>query len=256
MLEMGFFRSRRFSAGVGGVSVMALAMVGITFSLTLYMQFVNGYNSLETGVRFIPLAVGVFLGAGSADRIVARLGTKLVMLLGFMGTAAMLVLAAFWQVETAYWQLGLVFFGFGMFLGYIAAPATDAVMGALPEARAGIGSAMNTVSRMVAGAIGIAAFGSVLNSVYSSSFNKAVAVISGLPADIVKAASDSVGAAVTIAEQLPPGVGDALAQIGKESFMDGFQVMALIGCGIAVIGAALTLKFMPPRHEPEPGSES
>ena len=122
-------------------------------------------------------------------------------------------------------------------------------MGALPEAQAGVGSAMNTVSRLVAGSIGVAALGSALSTIYSSSFEKASTTITGLPSDIVKAASDSVGAAVTIAEKLPIDMGNALALAARESYMDGWQVMAFVTCGVSVIGAILILKFMPPRHE-------
>ncbi len=250
MLEIGFFRNSRFSTGVGAVSLMAFGQVGITFGLTLYMQFVNGYTALETGLRFVPLALGIFIGAGSADRIVARIGTKQVMVIGFFLNAILLVLAAFWQTDTAYWQLGLIFFGIGFSLGYIAAPATDAVMGALPEAKAGIGSAMNTVCRMVAGAIGVAIIGSILGTIYSSSFEKAIAAIGAVPAKLVEAASDSVGAAVIVAQQLPGGAGEALIEIARTSFMDAWQVMAFFSCGINIVGAILSLKFMPAYHEP------
>jgi DHA2 family multidrug resistance protein-like MFS transporter len=248
MLEVEFFKNRRFSAGVGAVCLMALAMIGVTFGLTLYMQFVQGYTALGTGLRFVPLALGMLIGAGSADRVVARLGTTWVIVIGFIGTAIGGALASFWQVETAYWQLGVIFFAFGFFLGYIAAPATDAVMGALSEAKAGIGSAMNTVSRMVAGAIGVAVIGSVLSTVYSSSFGKAVAAIPNLPAEVVNAASDSVGAAVTIAQQLPAPLNEVLAEAAKQSFMDSWQVMAFVTCGMSIVGAIVILKFMPPRH--------
>jgi EmrB/QacA subfamily drug resistance transporter len=249
MLELGFFRRARFSMGVGAVSLMAFGQMGITFGLTLYMQFVNGYTALETGIRFVPLAVGIFIGAGSADRIVARIGTKKVIATGFVLNTIMLVLASFWQADTAYWQLGLIFFGTGFALGYIAAPATDAVMGALPEAQAGIGSAMNTVCRMVAGSIGVAIIGSILNTVYTSSFKDAVTSIAGLPAQVVETASDSVGAAIVVAQQLPAEAGGAMAEIARTSFMDGWQVMTLISAGIGIIGVLLTIKYMPSRHE-------
>lgn len=250
MLDLEFFHYRRFSVGVGAVSITGLGMVGITFATTLYLQFVQGYTPLETGIRFIPLALGLLIGGGSSDRIVARYGTTRVIAVGFLILTILAVFAIFWQVDTAYWQFGLFFFGIGFSLGYIAAPATDAVMGALPEAQAGVGSAVNTVMRMVAGAIGVAALGSTLNTIYSSSFEKAAAAIDGLPGEIVKAASDSIGAAVTIAEKLPAGVGDTIAQVARESFMDGWQVMASVVCGIGVLGIIFTLKFMPPRHEP------
>ena len=249
MLALEFFKNRRFSAGVGAVCLMALAMIGITFGLTLYMQFVQGYTALETGLRFIPFALGILIGASSADRVVARLGTTKVIVIGFIGTAIAGALAAFWQVDTAYWQLGAVLFGIGFFLGYVAAPATTAVMGALSEAKAGIGSAMNTVGRMTAGSIGVAVIGSVLSTIYSSSFTEATAAIPDLPAEIVAAASDSVGTAVTIAPQLPSPLGELMAEAAKQSFMDGWQVMAFVTCGMSIIGAIVILKFMPPRHE-------
>jgi EmrB/QacA subfamily drug resistance transporter len=249
MLNLGFFRNRRFSAGVGAVGITGLSMVGITFAITLYLQFVQGYTPLQTGIRFIPLALGLFMGGGTSDRLVARLGTKYVIALGFFVTILLGVFASFWQAETAFWQLGLFFFGIGFSLGYIAAPATDAVMGALPEAQAGVGSAVNTVVRMVAGAVGVAVLGSALSSIYSSNFNEAAGALAGLPAEITKAAGDSVGAAVTIAEQLPPAAGNALARIARESFMGGWQVIAFVVCGIGVIGIALTLRFMPAKHE-------
>jgi EmrB/QacA subfamily drug resistance transporter len=249
MLNLNFFRSRRFSVGVGAVSITGLSMVGITFAITLYLQFVQGYTPLETGIRFIPLALGLFIGGGSSDKLVARLGTNRVMAFGFMITIVLGILVSFWQADTAYWQLGLFFFGIGFALGYIAAPATDAVMGALPEAQAGVGSAVNTVMRMVAGAVGVAALGSVLNTIYTQSFERAATVISGLPTEVTEVASSSIGAAMTVAEQLPPSISEPLVQIAGDSFMNGWQVMAIIVSVVGVVGVILTLKFMPPRHE-------
>jgi EmrB/QacA subfamily drug resistance transporter len=249
MLDVSFFRHARFSAGVGAVSIMALAMMGVSFGLTLYMQFVRDYTALQTGVRLIPLALGIFIGAGMADRVVSRFGTTLVIFLGFLGTAVMAVVTSFWEVETAYWIIGLVLFGIAFFLGNIAAPAADAVMGALPEERAGIGSAMNSASRIVSGSLGIAVLGTALSSIYTSSFEKAASAFPGINPEIMKAASDSVGAAVTIADKLPAGAGDAFAMAASTSFMDGWQVMCYVTCGLCVIGAFVILKYMPSRHQ-------
>ncbi|UCG83114.1 MAG: MFS transporter [Dehalococcoidia bacterium] len=252
MLDIVFFRSARFSAGTGAVSMMGLAMLGLVFTLMLYMQFVNEYDALETGLRFAPFALGIFIGAGSAHRIVTSLGAARVIGIGFFGMAIMGALASFWQMDTVYWQIGAVLFGFGFCIGSVATPATDAVMGALPEARAGIGSAVNNVARLVAGSIGVAILGSLLSTIYSSHFKDAVTSIAGLPADIVEAASESVGAAVTIAGELPPAVGDALAFTARDSFMVGWPVMAYFTCGLSVIAGLLILRFMPPQHESLP----
>ena len=109
---------------------------------------------------------------------------------------------------------------------------------------------------MLAGAIGVAVIGSVLGTIYTSSFEKAITAVAGLPAMVIEAASDSVGAAVVVAQQLPAAAGDTLTQIARTSFMDGWQVMALISCIINIIGAILVIKFMPARHEPlEPNTD-
>ncbi len=254
MLEVGFFRSARFSAGLAGVSLTGLGMIGVVFGLTLYMQLVNGYTALETGIRFLPLALGMFMGAGSADILDKRFGTKSVMALGFGGLVTVLALTSLWQVDTPYWQIGSLFFGFGFFLGYIVAPATDAVMGALPEAKAGVGSAMNAVSRLVAGSIGVASLVAALNGVYSSSFRDSASTIAGLPQELVEAASDSVGTALAIAEQLPPEAGAAVAQAARQSFMDGWHAMAYAIIVISAFGALVVLRYMPQKHGSVPGS--
>jgi len=252
MLDMAFFRSARFSGGVGAVGMLGLAMMGLAFVLMLYLQFVHDYSALETGLRWTPFALGVLVGAGSAHAFERRLGTARVIGMGFFGMAIMGALASFWQVDTAYWQIGAVFLGFGLSMGWIGAPATDAVMGALPESRAGIGSAVNNVARLVTGSIGVAALGSLLSTIYTSHFSDAVTSIAGLPDTVVAAARESVGAAVTIAGTLPPTVGDGLALAARDSFMAGWPVMAYFTCGMSAIAGLLVLRYMPREHESLP----
>ncbi|MBN1188375.1 MAG: MFS transporter [Dehalococcoidales bacterium] len=245
MLEVSFFRNARFSSGVGAVCVMAFGMVGLSFALTLYLQFVRGYEPLEAGLRLVPFALGMLVGAGSAFRSVSGLGTKWVMVIGFLGVAVLGAVASFWMIDTPYWQIGLVLASMGFFMGYIAAPAADAIMSALPENRAGIGSATNSVSRTVAGSIGVAALGSALSSIYTSNFNRAAEAIQGLPPEVIKAASDSVGTAVIIAEKLPQPAGAILAETARTSFMEGWQVMAYVTCGVCIAGVFVVSRYMP-----------
>lgn len=248
LLEMDFFKKPRFSVGIIALCLMALAMLGINFTLTLFMQFVQVLTPLATGIRFIPFALGIFIGAGIADKVVAKAGTTKVVAFGFLGIAFISALAGFCQADTPYWQLGLIIFGWGISLGCIAASATDAVMGTLPKAQAGIGSGMTMVGRMVAGSIGTVLV-SILSTVYSANFKEAAAAIPGLASEIVEPASESVGAAVSIAQQLPDEMRSGLIQIANDSFMDGWQVMAFIVCGVSLISLLIVFKFMPPRDE-------
>ena len=247
MLNLEFFKNPRFSAGAGAIAIGFFALFGMIFGLTQYLQFVQGYTPLEAGLRMVPIAVGMASGASISHRLVTKLGTSKVVVAGLVVLAGVLVSISFWQPGTDYRVVGATFFLLAFGMGNLMAPATDAVMGAVPEANAGIASAMNDVTRMVAGAFGVAVFGSVVNTVYSGRMDEAVA---GLPPEAARAASDSVGAASQIALALPAEAAGRLADTAKTAFTDALGIAVLVSAGAALIGAVFIAKFMPPRHLP------
>ena len=247
MLDLEFFKNPRFSAGAGAIAVASFALFGAIFGLTQYLQFVQGYTPLEAGMRTTPIALGIAMGAGNSHRLVRRLGTARVVAMGLLVVATLFASYNFWGPDTAYWIIGLTFFGTAFGMGIVMAPSTDAVMGAVPEARAGIGSAMNDVTRQVSGAFGVAVIGSVMYTIYSSRIEDAVAGLSPQAADLAR---DSIGAAAQIAALLPPEIGVPLAESSRAAFTDALGLAVLIGTGIAVVGAAMVARFMPPAHLP------
>ena len=245
MLEMGFFKNPRFSAGAGAIGIAFFCLFGLVFGFTQYLQFVHGYTALQAGVRTAPVALGLMIGASNSHRLVRRLGTKKVVAGALLLLAGVLASINLWSIDTAYWAIliPLVFMAFGM--GNIMAPATEAVMGAVPLAKAGVGSAMNDVTRQVAGAIGVAVVGSVMNSIYSA---KMAGYVAGLPASQANVIKNSVGGALQTSASLPPEVRLATIHAARVAFTDAYGLALLIGAGVAVIGALLVLRFMPARH--------
>ena len=165
MLDLGLFRNSRLSAGSGSIAVMTSAMFGTLFALTMYMQFVKNYSPLQTGLGFLPMAFGYALGSVSSNRAVNSLGTKVVVAAGFCGLAVMSLIMAFWRIDTPYWQIGLLLFASSYFMGNIMTPSLNAVLGAVPKAVAGVGSAIGNASFQIGGALGVAALGSILTGV-------------------------------------------------------------------------------------------
>src|SRR5207247_7057317 len=102
------------------------------------------------------MARGLMLGSGSSSKAVARLGTSRVVATGLAGLAGLFALPLLWDTNTGALALVAWFFGLTLVLGWAMAPATTAVIGAVPAAKSGIASATNTVARMVAGALGVA----------------------------------------------------------------------------------------------------
>ena len=207
MLDLGFFRSPRFSVGTAAVSVAFFALLGGIFALTQYMQFVHGYSAIEAGVIMSPMALGLMMGAGSSSKAVLHLGVTRVVAAGLTGLAIALALTMFWQPSTSAYLLAAWFFGLTLAMGWVMAPATEAVVGAVPAAKSGVASATNTVARMISGALGVAVIGSLTSSLYS---NEVQGSLGALPPEAQAQVEDSVGAASAIAGQLPPDAASEL----------------------------------------------
>jgi hypothetical protein len=126
-------------------------------------------------------------------------------------------------------------------MAWAMAPATDAVMAALPEEQAGVGSALNDTSRQIGGALGIGIFGSIFNSVYGSSVKTA---LTELPAEAAAAAENSIGAALQVASGLNTA-GDALRIAAGNAFIDGMGVTFLVTAAITLMGGLFVFRFMP-----------
>ena len=255
MLNLDYFRNPRFSGGATAISIAFFSLFGVIFLLTQYLQFVLGYSALEAGVRTAPVAVGMVIGSAMSPRLVEKFGTTKVVAFGLFVLAATLTGFTFFGVATGYGVILLAIIAMTYGMGNIMAPSTDSVMGAVPVAKAGVGSATNDVTRQVAGAIGVAVIGSVFNSAYQANMEPAVAQ---LPPDAAGAASNSIGAALQVASQLPAQAGEALALASRQGFVDAMGVAIWIPVALAIVGGFLVLKFLPPQHlepAPEPGTK-
>ncbi|MDQ3766426.1 MAG: MFS transporter, partial [Actinomycetota bacterium] len=251
MLRIDFFKDPRFTAASIAITLVFFALFGAIFVLTQHLQFVLGYSALEAGFRVTPIATLV-IGAPLAARVVERIGTKAVVTAGLTVVAIALWIISGVDVNSGYTPLAWALALMGLGMGATMAPATDSIMGSLPLAKAGVGSAMNDTTRMVGGALGIAVIGSVLSSSYGDAMSPAV---SNLPARAALAASDSVGAALNIAGHIGPQ-GSALAQAARNSFVVSMGDAVTVAAGVALLGAAVALIFLPSRariteNEPE-----
>ncbi len=242
MLDIGFFRNPRLSAGVIAVSVAFMGMLAMMFILTQYFQFTRGYTPLETGLRFVPMALGFMLGAPSSAILVNKLGAKKLMSSGLFIVAGVMLGIAFFTVTTPYVVIGLSLLALGVGMAYTMAPATDAVMAALPEEQAGVGSALNYTARQIGGALGVGIFGSILNSVYGSGIADAVA---DLPREAASAAENSIGAAIQVAANVGGVAGDSIRTAATGAFIDGLGVVFIATAVTSLLGGLFVLRFMP-----------
>lgn len=241
MLNLRFFRNPRFSAANAAITLTFFALFGSMFSLTQYLQFVLGYSALEAGIRMLPMALGMMIGAPASARIVERVGSKVVVAIGLSIVTLALLLLTRLEPDSSYMAFLLPLLVLATGMGLTMAPATEAIMGAIPRSKAGVGSAMNDTTRQVGGALGVATIGSLMTSTYRSNVESALTT---LPPDLVERAKDSVGAALGIAAQAGPD-GAPIAERATAAFTDAMAVGFFAAAIISAIGVALVVAFLP-----------
>jgi len=244
MLDVSLFRNRRFSAASLSVTLAFFALNGAMFFLTLYLQQVKGYSALETGVRFISIAIGVALASALAAPLTMRYGARIATALGLGVVAVGMALFSTLGVESGDLAIMGVLSVTAVGLGLAMTPATDAIMGALPREKFGVGSAVNDVTREVGGALGVAILGSVFSAGYA---NRMAPTVASLPAGVAEVARESLAGATAIAGQLAGTAGVTLLETARTAFVGAMATTSLIGVGFAVLGAIVALGFLPDR---------
>ncbi len=247
MLDFSLFRNRRMTAGVTAISANFFGLFAVIFGLTQFLQFVLGKSPLEAGAVMLPLALGIPIGAGLSVRLVHRLGTGRVVAGALVVVALIVLTVTQWSVTTDAWVVALTLFFVAIAMANVMAPSADAILGAVPEERAGVGSAVNVLVGQLAGALGVAVVGSVMNSVYS---DRMADVVAKLPPQAAGPAGDSVGAALAIAGQVGGAAGEMLAAAARSGFVDALGIGAIVAAAVIATGAVLVARFMPPRHLP------
>jgi DHA2 family integral membrane protein (MFS transporter) len=284
-IDVSLFRNRHFSAGVGAIGVTFFALMGATFYLAYFLQAVRGYTALAAGVALIAVAGAVMVAAPLSARLSARFGPRTVTAAGLAIFGLTMMSYGLATRTMPQWVIEIMMVGFGVGMGLVMTPATNAIMSAVPREKAGAGSAVNNTVRQVAGALGVAILGSLLAVVFRSHLgsdtpaqlanrlDQPAAVVSKLPADarvgtyVRKDASESIGGSLEYAGkaagalQQRPGTPTAQQRaqaeqaIGgfvdksKDSFMSAMRVASVVSGLFGLLGAVGAFLFLPNRRE-------
>jgi EmrB/QacA subfamily drug resistance transporter len=255
MLDMRFFQNPRFSAASGAITLTFLALFGTLFLLTQYFQLVLGYSTFKAGAVLLPQAALMMISAPLSSLLVQRLGNKVVVAGGLILITVCLLLFTTLTESSSTLHVIVVVALMAIGMGNVMAPATDSIMGSLPRAKAGVGSAVNDTTRQMGGAVGVAVLGSLLVSRYSS---RVVHLLNGVvPAPLLAQVKGGIGQAVGTVAQNPQArpFATRIIHAANASFVSGFHLAAVASAVIIAIAATGVVIWLPARardDEPEP----
>jgi MFS family permease len=218
MLDLGFFKDRRFTGAVASGVLAAFGMAGSLFLLTQHLQGVLGYSPLEAGIRVAPMAIALLVTSNTLGQLVLKLGASKAMLLGMTIVAGGVVLLS---IGTTYppTLAGLILIGVGV--GVAQPVAVNALMGSIPPERAGIASGLSSTLTELGSSFGIAVLGALLSARF------AAALPDGIPSLSLSEALHS-GADITVV---------------RDAFSSGMSVSLVIGA-IAVFGGGVVASVL------------
>jgi EmrB/QacA subfamily drug resistance transporter len=162
MLDLALFRNGTFAGANVVLLLVALAMFGVFFFLSLYMQNVLGYSPVKAGAAFLPMTALVIVIAPLAGRLSDRAGSRWLLTGGMTLLALQLLYFSRLGVHEGFWNLvpGMLLGGLGM--PAVMAPASAAALSGVSVDRAGVGSAVLNSSRQLGGSIGVALMGAIM----------------------------------------------------------------------------------------------
>jgi EmrB/QacA subfamily drug resistance transporter len=169
LVPLAIFASRNVSGANAAMAAIFAGNLGMFFLLTLYLQLVEHYSAIGTGLAFLPFPLILGVVAAQMRRLIARHGYRRYLILGPALVAAGMAWVCFLPVHGNYALHLLPGFlvmpvGFGMSFPSAYAAATSGV----PARRAGLASGLITTSQQLGGAVGLAVISAVAASYTAS----------------------------------------------------------------------------------------
>jgi MFS transporter, DHA2 family, multidrug resistance protein len=240
LVNLSLFASRSFTWGVICTALGVFGLFGVLFALPQYFQAIAGLDPQGSGLRLLPVVVGLVAGALPADRVAARIGAKLTVAAGACVVVAGTLIGSTLGTSSGDPFIAAWTFVVGAGGGLAFATAASAALVELDAERAGIGSALLQAVVKLGPAFGASVLGSVLNGTYQAQVN--VAGLPGAAADAVRA---SVFGGLAVAQQLGSS---ELADSVRQAFVAGIDDAARVTAVITTASIALALLFLPGRR--------
>lgn len=243
LLAFGLFRIASFRNGNIAAAVVSLGEFGIILALPLWLQFVVGFDALQTGLLLLSLAIGSFVASGIAGALSGRVAPVWIVRGGLLAEIVGVAGVAFTIGPDASWGPLIPFlFVYGVGVGLATAQLTGVVLAEVPPSASGQASGTQSTSRQLGAALGVAVLGTVL---FSTTAGVLASTLDdrGIPSaqrdQVVSQVVDSAGAAIAGLAASPET--QDLAINARAAFSDGTRAAAFTAAGFLVLGLASTL---------------
>ena len=257
IFDLKVLRARTFTIALIGGTITWGGLLGAMFIGQQYTQNVLGYSPLSAALITLPAAVFVAAAARPAGRLITSRGSRVPLALGLAVTAVgFLGMALLFGTAASVVVVGIVYGVLGLGIGLAGPPSSSSLMGSVPVARAGMGSASNDLQRDFGWALFQAVMGTLLAVEYTHYFTKAFAALppsqaQQLSQQATATISQSFTGAEQVAKQFPQAQADQLVAAAQQAFVDGKTAAISFAVITCLIGLVLVLFLYPNKRDEE-----
>lgn len=243
MLPLEVFKRRDFIGPVIMIMFVLFGLMVMYFFLTQYFQLVQGKSAFTAGLYILPSAGATIIAVPVSGALNKRLGPKALAVLA----ALIIIGGVLWltqlKVDSGYLTVAIGLMPFGFASGLALVPLTDTVMAAVPVNNAGIGAAVNYVSRQLGAALGVAVIGSIVSDLYSTKVENGLAGLA--PMRVVETVSEGIGATEAAVKSLEAGTAGLVTNVANTAFVDAFTTGFYISAGFVGLALMIAITSVP-----------
>lgn len=236
LLDLRLFKGGAFSSGVVAALATSIAMAAMMLLMAQWMQLVQGYSPLETGVRLLPAAFAALIASPLAPALAGRVGARPVLAGGLAVAALGFVVLFLAPSPLGYLPVAIALVLIGLGEGSLAI-ASAVIMSGAPAEKSGSAAAIEETSYDLGGALGVAVLGSVAGAVYRAELG-----YGGASGEVVR---ESLGGALDVARELG-AAGAELAAQAKAAFTDSLMLTGAAGA-VLMFAAAGVIWWLTPK---------
>ena len=246
LADLRLFRIPSFAYGNATALIVSLGEFGIIFVLSLFLQGALGYTAFRAGLLLLGVAGGSFVASGLVPRVASRLGARRAVNLGMalegigIFTLAPLIYS---QVSGVRLLPSLIIYGMGV--GFATSQLTSVILADVPTAQSGQASGLQSTSRQIGSAIGIALIGTTLASRLGHETAQQLSQIPGLPSAtkdrFVELISSTAGQVLTTLRSTPGS--EAIVKAGEAALSNATGTAAIVAGVFVLLGFILSLRL-------------
>lgn len=243
MLDMALFGNGPFTSSILANFLSIVGLIGFLFFTSQHLQLVLGLAPLTAGLVTLPGAL-VSMAAGLyVVRLARRFSARTLIVAGLILVSAGFLLILLFRHDLTVTAVIVSFVVLELGVGVSQTISNDTIVASVPAAKAGAASAVSETAYELGAVIGTATLGTIFSAFYRTN----IVLTGGLTEEQAAIARESIAGAISVARDLPPALGDPLAESARIAFDSGIAPTSLIAAALTLAAAAIVLRAFPAR---------